>query len=322
MVLNLLGIHHVSAFTANAKKNIDFYTKILGMRLVKKSVNQDNPFMYHLFFADKIGSPGTGLTFFEIPNAGRNHDGNNSISATSLRVKNDVAIDYWLTRFQDLDVENDGKIEQFGRLVLPFRDPENQRLILISDETNEGVAGGIQWEGSVVPPEHQIIGLGPSHLTVPKLEPTEEMLVSLMGFKRIGEYEDVVTNEEVIVYETGEGGTGAEIHVHVRPDLPKERLGRGGVHHVAFRVKDEAALRDYIDLLTESKFSHSGYVDRYYFKSAYFREPNNILYELATDGPGFTTDEDEANLGKKLALPPFLEPRREEIEGKLTPIDE
>ncbi|WP_175615217.1 ring-cleaving dioxygenase [Piscibacillus halophilus] len=319
--MELLGIHHLSAFTANAQKNLDFYTKILGMRMVKKTVNQDDPSVYHLFYGDEVGNPGTELTFFEIPRAGQNHDGNNSISTTSLRVPNDEALDYWKTRMDEYDVENDGIIEQFGRKVIPFKDFEKQRLMLVSDETNKGVAGGTPWERSAANPNYGIIGLGPIHLTIPELEPTEAILTKLMGFRRAGEYLHHSTGREVIVYETGEGGTGAELHIHVRTDLPRERLGRGGVHHVAFRVENEEKIREYLEDLNQLGIGNSGFVDRFYFRSVYFREPNGILFELATDGPGFATDEDANHLGESLALPPFLEGRRDQIENNLKPID-
>ncbi|GEL78632.1 ring-cleaving dioxygenase [Tenuibacillus multivorans] len=319
--MDLLGIHHLSAMTADAKGNVDFYTKILGMRMVKKTVNQDDPSVYHLFYGDEIGHPGTELTFFEIPRAGQNHNGNQSISTTSLRVPNDEALEYWEQRLTEHDVEHEGIVEQYGRKVLPFKDFENQRLILVSDEQNRGVAGGTPWNKSAADPKYGIIGLGPIHLTIPNLEPTEAILTKLMGFRRAGEYQHHSTGKEVIVFETGEGGTGAELHIHVRTDLPPERLGRGGVHHVAFRVENEEKIREYLEQLNEIGIGNSGFVDRFYFRSVYFREPNGILFELATDGPGFDTDEDAEHLGESLALPPFLEPRREEIEGKLKPID-
>ncbi|TFB21842.1 ring-cleaving dioxygenase [Filobacillus milosensis] len=319
--MNLLGIHHLSALTANAQNNVDFYTKILGMRMVKKTVNQDDPSVYHLFYGDEVGNPGTELTFFEIPNAGQNHDGNRSISTTSLRVPNDEALRYWEKRLNEHDVENEGIVEQFGRNVIPLKDFENQRLILVSDENNEGVPGGTPWEKSEAEPNYGIIGLGPIHLTIPELESTEAILTKVMGFRRKGEYKHHSTGQEVIVFETGEGGTGAELHIHVRTDLPQERLGRGGVHHVAFRVKDEETIREYLEQLNEIGMGNSGFVDRFYFRSVYFREPNGILFELATDGPGFATDEDVDHLGETLALPPFLEDRREMIERTLKPIN-
>lgn len=302
--MELLGIHHLSAITANAKGNVDFYTKILGLRMVKKTVNQDDPSVYHLFYGDEVGNPGTELTFFELPRAGRNHNGNNSISTTSLRVPNDEALDYWEKRLTEHDVQHEGIVEQFGRQVLPFQDFENQRLMLVSDENNDGVPSGKPWGKSAAETKYGITGLGPIHLTIPNLERTEKVLTSLMGFRRIGEYQHHSTGKEVIVFETGEGRTGAELHIHIRQDLPPERLGRGGVHHVAFRVENEEKIREYLNQLNQARMGNSGFVDRYYFRSVYFREPNGILFELATDGPGFATDEDPDHLGESLALPP------------------
>ncbi|QTN01017.1 ring-cleaving dioxygenase [Sediminibacillus dalangtanensis] len=318
--MELKGLHHVSAITANAKNNYEFYTKVLGMRLVKKSVNQDDTSMYHLFYADEAGNPGTDLTFFEIPRAGHTYPGNNSISLTSLRVKDDEALAYWEDRFNEYEVVHEGIIEQFGRNVLYFRDPEDQRLALVSDETNQGVAGGTPWEQSPVPQEQGIIGLGPSKLTVPQAERTVQVLTNILGFRKVGSY-DSPGGGDIQVFATGEGGTGAEIHVEEREGLPKERPGRGSVHHVAFRVEDEQELAQWAEKIKQARFPNSGLVDRYYFKSLYFREPNGVLFELATDGPGFATDEDIEHLGETVALPPFLENKRAEIEAKLEPLD-
>ncbi|PAE18197.1 ring-cleaving dioxygenase [Virgibacillus sp. 7505] len=316
--MELHGIHHVSAITANAANNYDFYTKVMGMRLVKKTVNQDDTSMYHLFYADKLGSPGTDLTFFEIHRAGRTYTGNNSISLTSLRVASDEAIRYWANRLEDYDIQSQ-QVELQGRKVLFFEDPEKQRLMLVSDEQNEGVSAGVPWEDADVPAEFAIIGLGPVKLTVPELAPTERVLVELMGFRKKTEAQLAGTN--LHIYEVGQGGTGAEIMVEVVPDLQRERPGRGSVHHVAFRVKDRDELERAKKILYAAHLPNSGLVDRYYFQSLYFREPNGILFELATDGPGFATDEDPDALGETLALPPFLEGERESIEAKLTPLD-
>ncbi len=318
--MELKGLHHVSAITANAKNNYDFYTKVLGMRLVKKSVNQDDTSMYHLFYADEAGNPGTDLTFFEIPRAGHTYPGNNSISLTSLRVKDDEALAYWEDRFNEYEVEHEGIIEQFGRKVLYFRDSEDQRLALVSDETNQGVAGGTPWEQSPVPQEQGITGLGPSKLTVPQAERTVQVLTNILGFRKVGSYTSQ-GGGDIQVFATGEGGTGAEIHVEEQEGLPKERPGRGSVHHVAFRIADEQELAQWAEKIKQARFPNSGLVDRYYFKSLYFREPNGVLFELATDGPGFATDEDIEHLGETVALPPFLEDRRAEIEARLEPLD-
>lgn len=316
------GIHHVSALTASASNNFDFYTEIMGMRLVKKTVNQDDVSVYHLFYGDEKGNPGTELTFFEIPMAGRTREGNNSISATSLRVPSDQALTYWAERLDQHGVAREDVKERAGRLTLAFRDFEGQRIILVSDENNEGVAGGRPWAKGPVPPEHAIIGLGPVQLTVPNAQPTVQVLTELMGFRRKGQYASPAQGQpDIVVFETGEGGTGAEVHVEERTDLPRERLGRGGVHHVAFRVEDEEELKAWIQQIGAVGFPNSGFVDRYYFRSLYFREPNGILFEVATDGPGFDTDEHVDHLGETLALPPFLEGKREAIEANLKPLN-
>ncbi|MDL4840162.1 ring-cleaving dioxygenase [Aquibacillus rhizosphaerae] len=320
--MELKGIHHVSSITATAKNNHYFYTEILGMRLVKKSVNQDDTSMYHLFYADEVGNPGTDLTFFEIVRAGHTYEGNNSISLTSLRVANDEALTYWIKRFNEYEVSHENISEQFGRKVLFFKDPEGQRLVLVSDQHNQGVEAGTPWDRSPVPQEKGITGLGPVKLTVPDPEPTVKVLTSIMGFNHVGSYASSLDGQpDIEVYETGKGGTGAEVHIEHRTDLPKERPGRGSVHHVAFRVANNDELAAWKDKIQAARMPNSGLVDRYYFKSLYFREPNGILFELATDGPGFATDEDVEHLGESVALPPFLEDQRHEIEARLVPLN-
>lgn len=320
--MELKGLHHVSALTAKAPENYKFYTEVLGLRLIKKTVNQDDISVYHLFYGDERGNPGTEVTFFEIPNAGHNRDGNNSISALSLRVPSDAALAYWKERLTQFGTEHGEIEERGGRLTLFFRDPEGQRFFLVSDEHNRGVAAGQPWEKSPVPHEFAITGLGPAHLTVESADLTATVLEQLLGFRRKGTYPSTTLGQpDVIVFETGEGGSGAEVHVEERNDLPGERLGRGGVHHVAFRVDNEEELRRWVERIRTVRLPNSGFVDRYYFRSLYFREPNGILFELATDGPGFATDEPFESLGEALALPPFLEPKRSEIEAMLKPLD-
>lgn len=320
--MNFKGIHHVSAMTANAKENYHFYTKVLGLRLIKKTVNQDDPSVYHLFYGDEQGNPGTELTFFEIPSLAKHREGVSSISALSLRVPTDEALKYWADRFQQLAVKHREIQTRARRLSLEFFDLEGQRFFLVSDEQNTGVKGGIPWEKGPIPQEFAIIGLGPVQLTVRKPDSTICLLTETMGFRFKSDFPSTIAGQPAIrVFETGEGGSGAEIHIEERSDLPVQRLGRGGVHHVAFRVEDEDELYDWIEKMNEARFQHSGFIDRYYFKSLYFREPNGILFELATDGPGFATDEPLEHLGESLALPPFLEPNRKEIEAKLKPLD-
>ena len=252
----LKGIHHVSAITANAKENYKFYTQVLGLRLVKKTVNQDDTSVYHLFYADERGNPGTDLTFFEIPHAGQTYQGTNSISATSLRVANDEALRYWKKRFEELGVDHDDISNETGRATLSFRDFEGQRLVLVSDETNNGVAGGKPWDKSPVPTEYGVVGLGPVKLTVAQPDITATILTQVMGFTEVGSYASPVEGQKDIrVFETGEGGTGAEIHLEENSDLERERPGRGSVHHVAFRVENEEELKKWVTHLQELRLA-------------------------------------------------------------------
>jgi glyoxalase family protein len=319
--MNVKGIHHLSAMTGNAPGNFKFYTEVLGMRLVKKTVNQDDTTAYHLFYGDERGNPGTELTFFDFPGIGEQRTGISSISGTSLRVANDNALRYWIERFTQLDVKHSQITEHAGRNVVFFEDPEGQKLALVSDETNVGVAGGISWDKTPVPTEFGIIGLGPVKLTVRKPDSTIAVL-GLLGFRETSRIPSLVEGQaEIIILQVGEGGSGAEVQVEPRSDLSIAEQGKGGVHHVAFRVEDKEELLAWIDVLNQVRLPNSGFVERYYFRSLYFREPNGILFELATDGPGFATDEPFETLGESLALPPFLEGQRQSIEAKLKPLN-
>lgn len=320
--MDIKGIHHVSAITANAKENLKFYREVLGLRLVKKTVNQDEPSMYHLFYGDQAGNPGTELTFFEIQMAGKTHQGTNSISLTSLRVPSDAAIHYWKTRFTKKGISHGKIIEHAGRLTLSFTDFEKQRLMLVSDELNEGVQSGVTWEESSIPSEYGITGLGPSELTVNDLQSTIKFMTDILGFKKKSSYSPLINDkQEIAVFEVGKGGTGAEIHLVEEIDLPKERPGRGSVHHIALRVENKAALDEWVEKLNQESIRNSGLVNRFYFYSVYLTDPNGITIELATDGPGFAIDEPLEKLGENLSLPPFLEDRRETIERALTPLE-
>jgi glyoxalase family protein len=319
--MNVKGIHHLSAMTGNAPGNFDFYTKVLGMRLVKKTVNQDDTKAYHLFYGDERGNPGTELTFFDFPGIGQAKAGVGSISGTSLRVADDESLRYWSARFAEHEVKHSAISEFAGRNVIFFEDPEGQQLALVSDETNAGVAGGNPWDRSPVPVAFGITGLGPVKLTVRKPESTIAVL-GLLGFKVTNRIPALVEGQpDIIILQVGEGGSGAEIQVEPRSDLTAAYQGKGGVHHVAFRVEDKQELMAWIELLNQMKLPNSGFVERYYFRSLYFREPNGILFELATDGPGFATDEPFESLGESLALPPFLEHMRQSIEANLKPLD-
>ncbi|WP_078548825.1 ring-cleaving dioxygenase [Litchfieldia alkalitelluris] len=320
--MKLLGLHHVSILTGKAEKNFHFYTKILGMRLVKKTVNQDNTESYHLFYGDAKGNPGTEITFFDIPHLGQTRPGINSISSTSLRVRNSEALQYWENRLDQFGINHWGIEKRANRESLAFQDYDGTNVILVADNDEMGVAAGEPWDQTDVPAEHAIIGLGPVMLTVPIAEPTVRVLTEVMGFRHVGTYPSLAGDyKDIEVYATGEGGSGAEVHIEVRPDLPRERPGRGSIHHVAFRIPNEEEFQQWVTRIKESGLMNSGEVERYYFKALYFREPNHILFELSTDTPGFAADEPLETLGESLALPPFLEPKREQIEAKLRPLD-
>ncbi|MDN3016881.1 ring-cleaving dioxygenase [Paenibacillus sp. BSR1-1] len=320
--MELLGLHHVSIMTGKAEKNYEFYTKILGMRLVKKTVNQDDTKSYHLFYADAEGTPGTEITFFDIPGLGNSYRGTSEISTVSLRVKGTNSLEFWKERFSHFGIEH-GKIERRAqRDTLAFRDFDGTRLLLVADNGEKGVRAGIPWQRDDIPTEHAINGLGPVTLTVGISEPTIGVLTEVMGFRFVGSYPSLEGEfPEILVYATGEGGSGAEVHIETRPDLPRARLGRGGVHHVAFRVPNEEEYDQWAQHLKDNRLPNSGKVERFYFKALYFREPNGILFELSTDTPGFATDEPMETMGQNLALPPFLEPRRKEIEENLRPLE-
>lgn len=320
--MKLLGLHHVSILTGKAEKNYEFFTKILGMRLVKKTVNQDDTKSYHLFYADAEGTPGTEVTFFDIPGLGNSYRGTSDISTVSLRVPSTESLLFWKERFNQFGIES-GEIEKRAqRDTLAFRDYDGTRLILVADNGEKGVRAGIPWQREDIPLEHAIVGLGPVTLTVAIAEPTIGVLTDVMGFRYVGSYPSLEGDfPEILVYATGEGGSGAEVHIETRPDLPRARLGRGGVHHVAFRVPNIEEYDQWAERLKNNRLPNSGKVERYYFKALYFREPNGILFELSTDTPGFATDEPMETMGQKLALPPFLETRREEIEENLRPLE-
>ena len=314
--MELTGIHHLTAITANARGNKDFYTDALGLRLVKKTVNQDDTSAYHLFYADGLASPGTDLTFFDWPVAPERR-GTHSISRTGLRVGAD-SMDFWAGRLGDRGLSAGSIVTLDGRASLDFQDPEGQRFRLTED--TPGVIANA-WDKSPVPAGHQIHGLGPITISVPDLAPTDMMLTRVLNMRKVRDYASPDGHGSVHVYEMGAGGPAAELHVAVQPDLPVARQGAGAVHHVAFRVPDVPAIHQWAQRLDELRIPSSGEVERYYFRSLYFREPGGNLFEIATDGPGFAVDEPLESLGESLSLPPFLERQRDQIEARLKPLD-
>jgi glyoxalase family protein len=317
--MDLTGIHHLTAVSANIRENHRFYTQVMGMRLVKRSVNQDDVSAYHLFYADAVGSPGTDLTFFDW-NADREVHGTRNVIRTSLRVNGRPALEWWAERLRAQGVTTNGIIERDGRATLDFEDPEGLQLFLVDD-------GGLgdeptPWERSPVPVAQQIRGLGPIVMSVPELRPTDLVLTNVMNMRLVRTYPDPANAKDTVhVYEMGKGGPHAELHVAVNPTWPRARHGAGGVHHIAFRTPTEVEYHAWTERLRSLGIPNSGEVDRYWFRSLYFREPGGVLFEIATDGPGFGVDEEMATLGEKIVLAPFLEPQRAAIIANLKPID-
>jgi glyoxalase family protein len=304
----LKGLHHVTAITSSAEKIYEFFTYVLGMRLVKKTVNQDDIQTYHLYFTDDVGAPGTDMTFFDFPEIPKGVHGTNEIFKTSFRVPNDAALEYWQKRFNRLGVKNFGIKEQFGKKSLSFVDFDDQNYQLISDENNKGVPSGTPWKKGPIPEEFAITGLGPIVVRVSYLDYFKQVLESVFGFRQVGKEGDLYN------FEVGEGGNGAQVWLEHNTTLPPGRQGFGTVHHAAFRVDEKKDLEEWDNHLREYRFGTSGFVERYYFGSLYTRVSPEILFELATDGPGFMGDESYETLGEKLSLPPFFESKRAEIE--------
>lgn len=313
---NLKGIHHVTAITSDAKKIYEFFTYTLGLRLVKKTVNQDDIQTYHLFFADDKGSPGTDMTFFDFKGVSKGKEGTNSISRTSFRVPNDKALAYWLKRFEMYDVKHDDIKILFERKTLFFEDFDGQKYALFSDESIDGVPSGTPWQKGPVPNEYAITGLGPIFLNTSDINYMNQVLTDMLFMEKRDQQDNLT------LYEMGDGGNGASVIVKDTKDMNYGTQGYGSVHHVAFRIEDLDELYEWVDHLDQLGARHSGYVDRFYFKSLYTRLHPGILFEFATEGPGFIDDEENyETLGEKLALPPRFRNQREYVEKIVQPID-
>lgn len=310
----LSGHHHISMLTKNGKRNNDFYTKILGLRRVKKTVNQDSPSMYHLFYGDLTGAAGTELTFFEMPVAGRTVRGTNAITRIGLLVPSYDSLQYWKNRFQQLEVEHSEISTYAGKDALFFEDHEGLRMVLLNYHGHEKPAHWQPWDGSEIPAEHRILGMGTVEITVRYLQRTVNLLKGLFNYTVVAE------GEKEAVLQSISGEVLGEIVVK-ELEGPSEKPGRGSIHHLALRVANVEELQEWDTKIKERGLDSTGVVDRYYFQSLYFRDRNGILFEMATDGPGFTVDAAVEDLGKELDLPPFLEEKRAEIEAILEPLD-
>jgi glyoxalase family protein len=308
------GLHHVTAIAGTAQENLDFYAGILGMRLVKKSVNQDDPGTYHLFYADAEGHPGSDLTFFPWAELAPPRDGHGLGVEVSLAVP-PGALDFWQDRLKRYRVDSSAIEMRFGRRTLPLVDPHGLRVALVENQAALD-RSFTPWQSSPVPVERQIRGLESARLRERDLETTAAFLSGVLGFSPIG------VQNGWHRYGVAGGGSGAYIDIQVTANVPRGAWGIGSIHHLAWRVNDEvhqAAVREEIERAGRRP---TPVIDRFWFKSVYFTEPGGVLFELATDGPGFAVDEDPAHLGESLVLPPWLEPQRAAIESMLPRLKE
>ncbi|WP_340297008.1 ring-cleaving dioxygenase [Staphylococcus coagulans] len=309
----LKGIHHVTAMTNDVERNYHFFTDVLGMRLVKKTVNQDDIYTYHTFFADDEGHAGTDMTFFDFPNNPKGASGTNSISRTAFRVPNDAALEYYQQRFDEFGVKHDDIDTLFDKKILRFEEEDGQKYQLISDENNTGVEPGVPWKNGPVPQDKAIYGLGPIEITVSYYDEFKQTLMELYDMK------PMIEEENVTLLEVGKGGNGGQVILR-KDEGVQSRPGYGQVHHVSFRVEDDDALNSWFEKYNQLGVGSSGIVDRFYFKALYTRI-GHVLIELSTDGPGFTGDEPYETLGESLSLPPFLENQRDYIESEIREFD-
>jgi glyoxalase family protein len=301
------GLHHVTCIASDAQKNLDFYAGLLGMRLVKKSVNQDDPGTYHLFYADAEGRPGTDLTFFPWQHMQPGRRGIGLSTEVQLAVVPD-SLTYWEKRLQNYSVKL-GNIEtRFGEKTLSFQDDDGLELALVETTDPREFT---PWEKSDVPADKQIMGLHGARMKQQALEPSADFLTNIIGFKYQG-HENGWHR-----YTVSGGGSGKFIDIQELPNLGRGQWGTGSIHHLAWRVSDSEHEMQVRELIQKAGRRPTEQIDRFWFKSVYFTEPGGVVFELATDGPGFAVDEEADKLGEKLVLPPWLEPQRIQIEASL-----
>jgi glyoxalase family protein len=303
-----VGIHHVTVISGPARRNLDFYTRVLGLRLLKKTVNFDDPGTYHLYYGDETGQPGTILTFFPWEHVAPGQLGSGETQETAFRVPEN-SVGYWTHRFVENGIAHDSVVKRFGQTAISFKDPDGMRLALVAVP---GIESEPAWKGKNVPLEHAMRGFHSVSLLVRDAAPTGAILADVFGFAEVG-------REGSVVRFKAEGNeTGGIVDIRIAGDWPRGRQGGGSVHHIAFRAADDAAQFAMMRKLTENHgIRTTDQKDRNYFRSLYFREPGGVLFEIATDIPGFAVDEPIASLGQSLKLPSQYEERRNDIEAVL-----
>ncbi len=307
------GIHHITAIAGDASRNLEFYTRVLGLRLVKKTVNFDDPATYHLYFGDEVGTPGTILTFFPWGHAPKGRNGVGLAQQTMFRVP-EGALGYWAHRFVEKGVPHEAIEKRFGHSVLSFADPDGMSLALVGIA---GAEGETAWTGSDVPAEDAIRGFHGIRLLLEDTKSTGAILTDVLGFVEAGSQDSVT---QFVAKGTASGGV---VEIREAKGFLAGHMGRGSVHHVAFRAAtDEEQAQMRTRLVETHRIHATEQMDRNYFRSIYFREPGGVIFEIATDQPGFAVDEPVASLGQALKLPPFLERQRKTIEAALQPLEQ
>jgi glyoxalase family protein len=301
------GIHHITAIAGDAQKNYDFYSKILGLRFIKKTVNFDDPYTYHLYYGDKTGNPGTILTFFPwSESASKGRKGNGQITTISFSIA-PQSVDYWMKRLSDLGISATGPFNRFNETVILFSDHDEFELELVASEKEKREG----WENGEIPVEFSIRGFYGVTTSLSEYSETEKLLINVMGFKKI------VEENKRIRFESNSAGPGSYYDILNLTGNPDGRMGVGAVHHIAWRTPNDSTQLEVRETLVSSNLQVTPVVDRNYFHSIYFREPGNVLFEVATDPPGFAVDESIETLGTELKLPAWYEKDRKIIESEL-----
>jgi catechol 2,3-dioxygenase-like lactoylglutathione lyase family enzyme len=304
---DILGIHHVTAITSDPQRNVDFYTGVLGLRLVKLTVNFDDPRSYHLYYGDVMGHPGTIMTFFAWLGVPKGRHGTGQVTVTSFSVPQ-ASLDYWIERLSQRGISYKGPTSRFDETILSLQDPDGLALELVAHPQAHHRPA---WKEGPVPAEYTIRGIHTVTLLEEGYERTARLLTETLGFRSRS------SENNVIRYEVGEGGPGAYVDVRCAPGLRRGLVAAGTVHHVAWRTPNDEQQQAWRGTLAGLDLNITPVMDRKYFHSIYFREPGGILFEIATDLPGFTVDEPVERLGTHLELPPWLEQYRSELEQVL-----
>ncbi len=312
------GIHHVTAITGDIQANLDFYVRVLGLRLVKQTVIQEEPNTYHLFYGDEVGTVGTDMTFFDWPHLGHDRAGARNVARTLLYVTDEAALDGWAKRFNMLNVNYTRKTDYAGRKQIHFSDPDGQRLGLIAGGENPAYR---HWAQNPVAEAIAIRGIHSVVLGVRELQPTVDFLTDVFGYQPKLAFQSSEANEgRGMALTTTNGGAGNELVVVERTEPQYGFRAIGSVHHVALTMAAEDSIEAWHERLVATGLKVTEIVRRYYFDSIYVRIPGGILFEVATPGTGLAIDDDLATLGERLTLPPFLEDQRAQIESQLKTI--